>query len=113
MLRLKLDRFATYFFDAEGSFSAPSTALLESCQPARKGKKQRIKIGVPDGEYAVVAFQDLNSDGVLNYSDTGLPSEPIGFSTNPSLTEGIPSVETCLVDFNVEKKPVRVRLQQL
>ena len=42
------------------------------------------------GEYAVILYHDLNSDGELNTNFMGIPSEPYGFS-NGSGFLGIPS----------------------
>lgn len=35
---------------------------------------------VPDGQYAIRVFLDLDGDGELNRSRRGLPLEPVGFS---------------------------------
>jgi uncharacterized protein (DUF2141 family) len=40
---------------------------------------------VPEGTYAVVAFQDENGNGKVDRNFLGIPTEKIGFSNNPSL----------------------------
>jgi uncharacterized protein (DUF2141 family) len=37
---------------------------------------------LPNGEYAIAVFHDINSDGVLNLNFLGIPKEPYGFSKN-------------------------------
>jgi len=38
--------------------------------------------GLPEGKYAIAAFQDLNNDSKLNRKFWVLPKEPYGFSNN-------------------------------
>jgi len=38
--------------------------------------------GLPEGRYAIAAFQDLNNDSKLNRKFFVLPKEPYGFSNN-------------------------------
>ena len=40
---------------------------------------------VPEGEYAVMVYQDLDGNKKLNRNLIGIPNEPYGFSNNPSL----------------------------
>lgn len=37
---------------------------------------------LPDGDYAVRAFHDLNADGRMNTNPFGMPTEPFAFSNN-------------------------------
>jgi uncharacterized protein (DUF2141 family) len=37
---------------------------------------------VPEGQYAVAVFQDMNLNGKLDYNDLGIPREGFGFSNN-------------------------------
>jgi uncharacterized protein (DUF2141 family) len=46
--------------------------------------------GVPDGEYAVSVFQDLNGNGELDTSSIGFPREPFGFSNDAMGSFGPP-----------------------
>jgi len=42
------------------------------------------------GSYIVRVFQDINNDQQLDYTSSGIPKEPFGFSNNPSLLMGKP-----------------------
>lgn len=48
---------------------------------------------VPDGEYAVKVFHDLNDNGRMDTNLFGIPKEPYGFSNNAMGTLGPPSFE--------------------
>ncbi len=37
---------------------------------------------LPDGDYAIRAFQDLNGNGRMDSNPFGMPTEPYGFSNN-------------------------------
>jgi uncharacterized protein (DUF2141 family) len=45
------------------------------------------------GTYAVALFHDENDDGHLNTGALGIPTEGAGFSNNPTLYFGPPSIE--------------------
>ena len=50
---------------------------------AVEGESQIIIINyMPEGEYAVSVFHDLNGDGELDTNGIGIPSEPYGFSND-------------------------------
>jgi uncharacterized protein (DUF2141 family) len=49
-----------------------------------EGKKsQSHKLQLPNGEYAIAVYQDVNSDNILNKTFLGIPKEPYGFSGSP------------------------------
>ena len=65
-----------------------------------------ISFQVPEletGEYAIVFFQDLNGDGILQKDVTGLPQEPVGFSQNYKSNALPPNFEDCKFEFSREK----------
>ena len=58
---------------------------------------------------AVVAYHDKNANGKLDRNFLGIPSEPYGFSNNPSTLFGPPSFERA--SFEVDQvKAIRIRL---
>ena len=42
---------------------------------------------LPAGQYAVVAYRDLNKDFNLNFDSNGIPLEPVGLSNNPNMVD--------------------------
>ncbi len=58
----------------------------------------RVRVrGVEPGTYAVLAFQDLNGNGRLDRTLFGIPTEPVGFSNDPSLRFGPPRFDVAAV----------------
>lgn len=62
--------------------NAPLTVKFENLKP---------------GSYAIAAFHDANSDGVLNRNLLGIPTEEFGFSQNPTILTGAPKFGDCAV----------------
>ena len=67
---------------------------------------------VPAGEYAIQVFQDLNGNAELDQSQRGVPLEPVGFSGNPSLFNGKPSVAKTRFEHGSADTQVNIRLRQ-
>ncbi|HHX33695.1 MAG TPA: DUF2141 domain-containing protein, partial [Gammaproteobacteria bacterium] len=65
---------------------------------------------IPAGRYAIQLFADLNDNGQLDSSPRGIPLEPVGFSNNPSLLRGKPSVAQCVFHHSGGATPLQIRL---
>ena len=60
---------------------------------------------IKTGVYSISLFHDENNNGVLDTKGFfGIPSEPYGFSNNPSTTFGPPSFEECTFLINEDKQ---------
>lgn len=59
---------------------------------------------VPKGEYAVMAYHDVNNNGKLDTNFLGIPSEPFAFSNNAKGFMGAPKYDK--VKFNAESDTV-------
>ena len=65
---------------------------------------------IKTGIYSISLFHDENNNGVLDTKGFfGIPSEPYGFSNNPSTTFGPPSFEECTFLIN-EDKQISIKL---
>lgn len=64
---------------------------------------------VPEGTYAVMLFQDLNGNGILDMNMIGIPKEPFGFSNNGG-SFGPPSFDEARID-PAQLKNVVIRLK--
>lgn len=59
---------------------------------------------VPSGRYALSAVQDTNSNGMLDFSEMGVPVEPFGLSGTQGFIMGIPSFKE--VAFDLEEDTI-------
>lgn len=66
--------------------------------------------GIAAGRYAIQLFSDLNGNGQLDSSPRGMPLEPVGFSNNPPLLRGKPSVTECVFHHSGGDTPLQIRL---
>ena len=75
-----------------------------------KGNTVKCKFeSVPTGNYAVSVFHDLNGNGKLDKGLFGIPSEPYGFSSNPTISFGPPSFEECKVILKADRE-IKIKL---
>jgi len=79
--------------------------------PARDGETVVTIKGVPPGTWAVLAYQDENSNGELDRNLIGIPSENYGFSRDARGRFGPPSFEDAAMSVRDETTTATVRLR--
>ena len=70
------------FFSSEANWNANANPVTTSRTPITSDGSVAVTTSLPAGEYAIMAFHDVNGDGILNTSLIGLPTEPYAFSNN-------------------------------
>lgn len=87
-------------FDSEEDFfhHAMECIVIESPTESHQitVKFQNLRVQ----KYALVVYQDFNKNGKLDRNWIGLPSEPYGFSNNPSTLFGPPSFQKAAFELN-------------
>lgn len=78
--------------------------------PARDGATVVTINGVPAGTWAVLAYQDENSNGELDRNLIGIPSENYGFSRDARGRFGPPSFDDAAMPIRGEAATATVRL---
>lgn len=76
-------------FDSANTFVDLRNPLKSMTLP-EEGSEPGYMRDLPDGEYALVVYQDMNANGQLDRNFIGIPREPLGFS-NRYWPEGPPS----------------------
>ncbi|MFA4940034.1 DUF2141 domain-containing protein [Brevundimonas sp.] len=69
-------------FGSETNYGGEGQPVRYAMVDAAGGQKSATFEGLPDGDYAVRAFHDLNGDGKMNTNPFGMPTEPYAFSNN-------------------------------
>lgn len=95
-------------FDQQGQWLRK--AILHSKTAATSDKVLLIFPGLPEGEYAISAFQDLNGNSNLDRNPMGIPSEPYGFSNDATGNFGPPSFDAAKFKIDTQSKSIRLRL---
>jgi uncharacterized protein (DUF2141 family) len=107
---------------AKDTFPKVAQATAQECAPLEKKAsansfQARITFdNIAAGTYAVAAFHDLNSDGVLNTKSIlgfEIPAEPFGFSKNPTLPMRAPTFQECSFEVNKSTVGVGILLKNL
>lgn len=71
--------------------------LYSGSAPAHEGDNTIAVRDVPAGNWAVLAFQDVNGNGELDRNFIGIPSENYGFSRDARGKFGPPSFEDAVI----------------
>jgi uncharacterized protein (DUF2141 family) len=61
-------------------------------------------VGIPKGEYAISAYQDENSNGILDRNVMGIPTEDVACSNNAKGFMGPPKYEDAKFTINKDSK---------
>jgi len=81
-------------FDSEDSFFNHAMVCEVQDTPINmKSISLKFSEYLPAGKYAIAVYQDINKNGVLDRNWLGVPTEPYGFSNNPSTLFGPPSFQ--------------------
>lgn len=95
-------------FDQKGQWLRQ--AKLSQKTPAGKGSVNVVFENLPEGEYAVSAVHDLNSNGQLDSNAIGIPNEPYGFSNDAAGSFGPPSYDDAKISIDQNKKSITIKL---
>lgn len=95
-------------FDNETEFMR-QPVLCEDVTDLSKPEHELL-LSIPlDRRYAVIVYHDLNANGKLDRNFLGIPSEPYGFSNNPSTRFGPPGFDKASFDASkVNKIVIRI-----
>ena len=79
--------------------------------PAQAGETLVSVKDVPPGTWAVVAYQDENTNGALDTNFIGIPKEPYGFSRDARSKFGPPGFEDAAIEVGEAPATATVRLR--
>lgn len=107
--------------DARGTVHVelcPRALFLGDCPtwaeaPAVAGTTVVTLNGVPPGEYAAQAYQDVNRNGRIDRGLFGIPREPIGFSNDAPLGVKGPSFDRARFRVDEPGTSIRFKLRRL
>jgi uncharacterized protein (DUF2141 family) len=101
---------ATLYSDDPSKFLKPGGQLRVWRDPAQ-APTQEMCVWLPGpGQYAMAIYQDTNGNRHFDHGPFG-PSEPYGFSRNPHLFFGPPSVGQVKIPATEGETVVRIRLR--
>ena len=74
-------RIMVVLFDSQAAYDE-GRSVRQAVVDVAAGQRTADFDGLPDGDYAVRAFHDVNGDGRMNTNPFGMPTEPYAFSNN-------------------------------
>ena len=99
------------FYKREDKFpDLKRSSIFKSIIPGKKGDINLVWDDIPQGEYALAVYQDLDNNGKLNSSIFGMPKEPYGFSLNFVPVLRAPKFGECKIDFNSNSNAFEIKL---
>ena len=111
-LRSGRGHLAISVFNRSGAagFPGDSKQALRSLYIPLEGRKELVVEidSLSDGPWALALMHDEDSNGKLR-SVLGIPREGFGFSNNPVVYVGPPSLEKCLLTPSTEKAEVEIK----
>ena len=96
-------------FNSESSFNNEPTRSISL--PALEGEMPIILSNLPVGQYAVLLYQDIDGNEVLNTNLLGIPCEPWGASLNGRLVFGPPDWKGTRFDLPASGTQITIQLR--
>ena len=84
----------------ESSFLKFDKVYKSGSEKAVKGNTAFHITDLPDGEYAIAIFHDVNDNKYLDTNILGIPKEQVAFSNGKMKMFGPPKFEECVFTFN-------------
>ena len=79
---------------------------------AASGSNVSVTFELPNGDYAVALYHDLNSNKTLDQNLIGIPKEPYGFSRNFKPSVSAPDFSDCSFTLSGTEKKLSISLIQ-
>lgn len=92
------------FYNSEEIHLDEKTVTYYHEEPVNSVGRMSFDVPIPEGDYSVAIYHDINSDKELNKSMIGIPKEPYGFSNNVMGMFGPPSFDEAKISFPEVKK---------
>ena len=104
---------ATLYPNEPKRFLVKNGSLYVASTPAKAGQT-RFCLFVPrPGSYAIAIYHDEDSSGTINRGGLfGIPSEAVGFSNNPLIFLGPPSLRSVLVKIEQANQAMTITLKK-
>ncbi len=89
-------------YNSPETYMSIEKAAFREIIPVEKELQSVIIKDVPEGEYAIAIFQDLNGNEELDTRGMGIPKEPFGFSNDARGKTGPPKFKNAKFSFPAE-----------
>lgn len=92
------------FYNNADDYMNIEAAAFRKVVPVEAETETIIFTEVPEGEYAIAIFQDINGNSKLDTRGAGIPEEPFGFSNDARGKIGPPKYKNAKFSFIGDKE---------
>ena len=104
---------ATLYTDVPKRFLVKNGSLYVASTPANAGQTHFCLFVPHPGHYAIAIYLDEDSSGPINRGGLfGIPTEAVGFSNNPTILFGPPSLRSVLIDVQRANQSATINLKR-
>jgi uncharacterized protein (DUF2141 family) len=104
---------ATLYSNEPKRFLVKNGSLYVASTPATAGQTRFCLFLPRAGSYAIAIYHDEDSSGTINRGGMfGIPSEAVGFSNNPTILFGPPSIRSVLVNIQHANQSATINLKR-
>lgn len=104
---------ATLYPNEPKRFLVKNGSLYVANTPAVAGQTRFCLFVPKPGTYAIAIYHDEDSSGTINRGGLfGIPSEAVGFSNNPAILFGPPSLRSVLVEIQRANQSATINLKR-
>lgn len=111
MERKDTGRLAIALFDTAEDYATQTNAVRRAWLGIDDGRSRWTVEDLPEGEYALIAYQDLNGNEQIDMRLLGMPKEPVGVSNDARGLFGPPRFEAAKFRFEAPLTRHRFRLR--
>jgi uncharacterized protein (DUF2141 family) len=97
-------------YDAKSNFPTEKKPPYFKFVPITKTDDLKVTIELPQGQYAIAIFQDLNENKVLDKNRLGIPKEPYAFSNNFRPKFSAPKFEDCAFEVGATPRTISIKM---
>ena len=90
-------------YNSESSWLNTDSAFRKVMVSVTNDMEEIVLEKLPEGDYAIALFQDLNGNEALDQTELKIPREPFGFSNNPKGLRGPASFSQAMFHFDGEQ----------
>lgn len=99
------------FYKRENEFPTQQMhAFAKEFVPGQTGEVLVIWDNIPEGEYALAIYQDIDNSGKMKSNIFGYPKEPFAFSQNFRPKMSKPKFDQCKISINTSSNVFEVKL---
>ena len=97
-------------YNSKKTFNNTGSMYREGNVKVEKEKAVFIFEDLPEGEYAISLFHDINDNNMLDKTSFGIPHEPYGFSNNAIGAFGPPPYKKARFRYNGKTMELSIKL---